>query len=219
MIEAAISAAKAAAETSLQRPGEELTNSRVIELGPPRADGAFDDFSIGGDVRSILDALGIDPVALGHEVRAIEVASTSLEQVPLLNSRGEVGHRVSPQEAEHYRSIGLRPREVNGRECLVRGDIDWSQRDAYGQTNLERASKGLPPLDPSGRPYELHHVHQEPNGTLAELTVGEHRGQSNYGILHDPSKRSEVEHGREWTSTRASHWMERAAEVRAQGGV
>jgi hypothetical protein len=74
--------------------------------------------------------------------------------------RGEVRHHLLPEEARHYDACGLTPWEVGGRECLVRDDIRWDQRDVFGQSNLERAHHGLAPLDPLGRKYELHHVEQ-----------------------------------------------------------
>lgn len=219
MIESMVGVVKATAEASNRILGEQLTKPHTIELGPPRGVTELINLGVGGDFRSVLDALCLSPEALGLEVRAPEVASNSLEQVPLRNSKGEVAHLLSPQEAKHYETIGLTPREVNGHECLVRKDIDWSQRDAYGQTNQERAANGVPPLDARGRPLELHHVQQDPSGMLAELSFDEHRGGRSYGILHDSSKRSEVDHGREWSQTREAHWMERAAEVRAAGVV
>ncbi|MFB8831998.1 HNH/ENDO VII family nuclease [Azotobacter sp. CWF10] len=121
-------------------------------------------------------------------------------------------HHLSPQEAEHYENIELRAQEVNGRECLVRDDIDWDQRDAYGQTNRERAEQGLAPLAPDGRPYELHHVQQRPDGMLAELTRDEHRSAGVDRILHDPTKTSEINRA-EFDQIRADHWCARAAEV------
>jgi hypothetical protein len=216
MIEAIPAAVKAGAEATTVGAKESLARADVGKLGLSKTGIEAGEFDIGGNYRSILSALNIAPEALGREVRGVGgVAAGTVERVPLVDSKGEVRHHISPEEAEHYEKIGLTPKEVNGRECLVRNDIDWEQRDAFGRTNLERAKQGLAPLDSEGRPYDLHHIQQDPNGMLAELTIEEHRGQGNFSILHDSSKPSEVDHGPEWDQVRADHWRARAAEVEA----
>ena len=134
------------------------------------------------------------------------------ETVAIYDSQGEVGARVSPEEAAHYENCGLESAEVGGKECLVRSDIDWDAKDQYGQTNLERAKQGLAPLDPEGRPYELHHVQQKPDGMLAELTREEHRGVGIDGVLHDSGQTSEIDRGA-FNGERAAHWKARAEQV------
>ena len=178
-----------------------------------RIEGSGDALSVGGDVESVLAALEIDPEALGAEVRAVADTEGG-ERVPIKDSKGEVRHEVSREEAEHYERIGLRPQEVDGRDVLVRDDIDWEQRDRDGRTNRERADQGLAPLDPEGRPYELHHVGQDADGMLAELTRDEHRGPGADRILHDPSKTSTIDR-QEFDKIRQEHWKARAGEVSA----
>ena len=184
-------------------------------LGGLDADGQYDAF---------LDACGLSSEALegatevGREGLGVEGLSSPEvgveERVPLEDSKGEVRHLLSPEESEHYEEVGLRPQEVDGRECLVRDDIDWERRDAYGQTNKARAEQGLAPLDREGRPYELHHVEQKADGMLAELTRDEHRGAGIDRVLHDPSKTSEIDRAA-FDKIRAAHWRARAAEVQA----
>lgn len=125
---------------------------------------------------------------------------------------GDVTEHVSPAEAEIYREAGLTGEMVEGRACLVRDDIDVSAIDHWGQTNLERMEQGLAPLDPDGNYYELHHVQQEDQGMLAELTQTEHRGEGNDGILHDRHGPSEIDR-KAFEEVRADHWRARAAEL------
>ena len=54
----------------------------------------------------------------------------------------------SEEEAEIYKEAGLESKEINGRECLVRTDINYEQVDDRGRTNLERMEKGLSPTVP-----------------------------------------------------------------------
>lgn len=213
MIEAVAGAAKAGTEAVTLPAKEGLARPSVGEVGGSKGANGTAKFDVGGDFRSILSALKLDPAALGIEVRGGGVAE-AMEHVPLKDSKGEIRHYLVPQEAEHYERIGLTPREVNGRECLTRDDVAWEQRDVYGQTNLERAEQGLAPLDPQGRPYELHHVEQRSDGMLAELTRDEHRGVGVDRILHNPNKTSEIDRA-EFDHVRADHWRARAAEVRS----
>lgn len=133
------------------------------------------------------------------------------QEVELRDSKGVIRHEVSAAEAAHYDRLGLHPREVAEREALVRSDISWDQRDAYGQTNADRAARGLAPLDQEGDPYELHHIRQKDDGMLAELRGPEHTGKNVWETLHDPSKASEIDRPA-FARHRAAHWKQRAAE-------
>ena len=88
----------------------------------------------------------------------------------------------SKAEYEIYRDAGLRTQMVNGKLALVR-DIDLNYKsslpDGTEVTNLQRMQKGYAPLDPAtGKAYQLHHINQDPNGTLAILKEAEHQGNS-----------------------------------------
>lgn len=214
MIEAVAAAAQKAAEATAVAAKEGVAKVRMQEVGRVNPGGDTGRLAVGGDMKSVLSAMEVDPEALGAEVRRAGQAAEAIEHIPLQDSKGEVRHHLSPQEAAHYENMGLRAHEVGGRECLVRDDIDWEQRDAYGQTNKERAEQGLAPLDPEGRPYELHHVQQRSDGMLAELTRDEHRGAGVDRILHDPTKTSEIDRA-EFDQIRADHWRAKAAEVQS----
>lgn len=109
--------------------------------------------------------------------------------------------------------VGSAP--VAGRTALVR-DIELDKVDEFGRSNLERMRLGLAPLDNDGMPYELHHVGQQTEGTLAILTREEHRSAGNYKIWHLLDE-SDVSHGREWAAIRKAFWKDMAEQL--SGGV
>lgn len=94
----------------------------------------------------------------------------------------------SKAEYEIYRDASLRTQMVNGKLALVR-DIDLNYKsslpDGTEVTNLQRMQRGYAPLDPAtGKAYQLHHINQDPNGTLTILKEAEHQGNSS--ILNNP---------------------------------
>lgn len=100
----------------------------------------------------------------------------------------------SMKEYEVYKKAGLRVQMVNGKLALVR-DIDLTYKstlpDGTVVTNLERMNRGYAPIDPAtGKKYQLHHVNQNPEGTLAILKEAEHQGNSS--ILNTAGKTTEI---------------------------
>ena len=89
------------------------------------------------------------------------------------------------------KEAGLQTHMVNGKAALVR-NIDLSKIDELGRTNLERMLEGYAPLDPTGVPYELHHVGQGMDSTLAILTRAEHRLGDNHLIWHELGNESQI---------------------------
>lgn len=117
----------------------------------------------------------------------------------------------SMEEADIYLKAGLREAEIGGKKCLIRGDIDWEQKDEKGRTNSERIQRGLAPLDQEGNAIELHHIGQHADSPLAELTHEEHRCNGNDTILHDKSIESEVHgEGNNWSNERQDYWKGRS---------
>lgn len=82
-----------------------------------------------------------------------------------------------------FKNAGLQSRMVNGQLALVRSDIDLSRVDEFGRSNLERMFNGKAPLDSTGKPFELHHIGQKNNGSLAILTSKEHDAISLHGYV------------------------------------
>ena len=121
----------------------------------------------------------------------------------------------SEQEAKIYCDAELECTTVNGKDALVRTDIDLERKDAFGDSNLERMEKGKSPLDHDGRPFELHHIGQTADAPLAELTRAQHMSGGNDTILHDKLKESEIDRS-DFAKERANHWQARAEIYQAQ---
>lgn len=138
---------------------------------------------------------------------------TNPEEYKTLESALE---NTSEKERQIYQDANLESGEVNGREVLQRTDIDYGATDPFGRTNLERMEQGKAPLV-DGKPIELHHIGQEMDSPLAELTQEEHRGPGNDGVLHDKQKESEIDRNK-FNTERENHWKERADQVKLERG-
>ena len=83
------------------------------------------------------------------------------------------------------KNAGLTPEMINGKTALIR-NIDLFYKDEFGVTNLERMKQGLAALDPAtGEAYQLHHIGQKMDSTLAILTKEEHMLNGNNKIWHE----------------------------------
>lgn len=110
------------------------------------------------------------------------------------------------KQYEICKNAGLVPRMVNGKTALVR-DIDLSYVDEFGRTNLERMKQGLAALAPNGQAYELHHIGQKVDSTLAILTKREHMQDGNNIIWHSLDNASEVHlPDNNWDNQRKAMW-------------
>ena len=92
------------------------------------------------------------------------------------------------------KNAGLKPFTVNGKTALIRGDIDLKFVDEFGRTNLQRMQNGLAPIDSAtGKAFELHHIGQKMDSTLAILTKAEHMQGGNNTIWHTFGSSSEID--------------------------
>lgn len=111
------------------------------------------------------------------------------------------------------KEAGLHSVTVNGKTALIRA-IDLDYVDELGRTNLQRMEQGLAAIDPdSGYAYELHHIGQKTNSTLAILTQEEHRRGGNNTIWHEFGQASEVHNASNassWNKQRQSFWRQLA---------
>ena len=121
----------------------------------------------------------------------------------------------SEAEARIYEDANLEPAVVNGRDVLIRTNIDYEQEDIDGNTNLERMKMGKAPLDATGKPIELHHIGQQQDSPLAELTCREHSANGNDNVLHNKQKESEINR-EDFSKERKEHWKARAEQVETQ---
>ena len=122
----------------------------------------------------------------------------------------------SEAEARIYEEARLEATEVNGKDALIRTDIDYDKTDdVFGESNLDRMKAGRPPLDADGNKIELHHIGQKPASPLAELTGAEHRSNGNDNILHNKLKESEIDRA-DFGREREDYWKARAQQVENQ---
>ena len=125
----------------------------------------------------------------------------------------------SVDEYNVYKNAGLKASQVGGKSALIRNiDFEYETRFPNGDimTNRVAMSKGYAPryIDPkSGKElvYQLHHVNQDPNGTLAILTEAEHQGNS--AILNISGEESGIDR-QAFAPIRKQFWMDFAAMAR-----
>ena len=110
------------------------------------------------------------------------------------------------------KEAGLRPQMIDGHTALVR-NIDLNFTDELGRTNLDRMRQGLSALDPAtGEAYQLHHIGQKADSTLAILSEAEHMQGGNNLIWHELGKATEVHGaGNTWDIQRQAFWKAMAA--------
>lgn len=94
---------------------------------------------------------------------------------------------------EILKQAGLKTKTISGKSALVRKEIDFNIVDEFGRTNLERMKQGLAALDADGIAFELHHIGQKADSTLAVLSLAEHRLGDNFKIWHKLSESSEID--------------------------
>ncbi len=81
-----------------------------------------------------------------------------------------------------FKTANLMPYPINGKTALIRVDIDPKLKDEFGVTNMERMLSGKSPISASGETFELHHIGQANDGTLAILTTSEHDNAALHGF-------------------------------------
>ncbi|WP_240328675.1 HNH/ENDO VII family nuclease [Helicobacter suis] len=97
---------------------------------------------------------------------------------------------------------------VRGKIVAQRSHVfDPNFKDGAGHTNIERMQRGNAPIAKDRKVLELHHLRQEEDGIIIELTSSEHRGH--YKDLHDDKKPSEIDR-KAWNQWRREYYKERA---------
>ena len=84
----------------------------------------------------------------------------------------------SMEEYNVFKAANLKSALVNGKTALI-------QQVPMTEENIALMKAGKAPLDANGVPFELHHVGQTNDSTLAILTQDQHRGKGTFKILHD----------------------------------
>lgn len=164
----------------------------------------------------------------GNEAFLLKSATKSgltMNEVALIQKESNLPMDVisqfhSMKEYLVYKKAGLKPVIVNGRVALVQ-DIDLNYvselSDGTKVTNLERMQSGFAPIEPAtGKAYQLHHIGQKADGTLAVLTEDQHLGNST--ILNIAGKASEIDRSG-FGNTRKEFWKYAGTYVFGNGGV
>ena len=121
------------------------------------------------------------------------------------------GYR-SMEQYEICKGAGLSTQIIDGKMALVR-DIDLKYVDEFGKTNLQRMKDGLAALDPTtGEAYQLHHIGQKMDSTLAILTEAEHMKGGNNLIWHELGSESQINRT-VFDKTRKAFWKDLAAKL------
>lgn len=112
-----------------------------------------------------------------------------------------------------YKNAGLKEQYINGQKVLAKEiDLNYVCTDSKGVTmsNFERMKSGNAPFDPeTGTKYNLHHIGQKSDGTLAMLPSNTHQKYS--AILHENGKVSQIDRSL-FDTIRESIWK-RYAEI------
>jgi len=114
-----------------------------------------------------------------------------------------------------YKTAGLKAKIINGKTALIPDiDLDFKSLlpDGSEVTNLQRILDGLAPIDPiTGKAYQLHHIGQKAEGTLAVLTELQHQGNSK--ILNTIGKESEIDRAA-FDKIRKAFWKDVGTQIK-----
>ena len=100
--------------------------------------------------------------------------------------------------------------------ALIR-KIDLDFVDEFGKSNLDRMREGLAAIDPAtGESFQLHHIGQKMDSTLAILTRSEHMQGGNNKIWHEIGKASKIDR-EAFDAQRAMFWKAMAEILK--GGI
>lgn len=126
----------------------------------------------------------------------------------------------SMDEYQVYQNAGLKPYLVNGKTALLQNiDLDYTSELPDGSivTNLERMQRGYAPIEPqTGNAYQLHHIGQRADATLAMLNGNDHQG--NASILNIIGKESEIDRP-DFSNVRKEFWAFAGNVIYANGSI
>lgn len=118
-----------------------------------------------------------------------------------------------------YKQANLKTAIINGKSALIQDfDLKFVSElpDGRNVSNLERMQLGYAPIDATtGKTYQLHHIGQKSDGTLAVLTEAQHQGNST--ILNIAGKESEINR-KEFAKIRKDFWTDLGNQI-ANGGI
>ena len=175
---------------------------------------ASEEFKWGAILGSVTGGVGKACALKGATLNGLSINEAALIQKESKWSPKTSKQIKSLEEYKVYKKAGLIEKEVNGQKALVKNiDLEYVSKLSDGSkiTNLERMKKGYSPIDAAtGKAYQLHHIGQKSEGTLAILTEAEHQG--NASILNISGKISEIDRTA-FNKVRKEFWMSFAKKV------
>jgi hypothetical protein len=109
------------------------------------------------------------------------------------------------------------PIQFSGNKVFQRNDLidpnhvsEWIVRgQTVRGTNIERMAAGRAPIGPDGNSVNLHHLTQQQNGAIAEVTQTLH--STNHGVLHMPNTVPSGINRAQFQTWSRNYWKQRAA--------
>jgi hypothetical protein len=145
-------------------------------------------------------APAISKTSVGITKNAVKTTRT------IVSSSGKTIRRISNIEKNLIKNAKYT--NVFGKSVAKRNStFNPKAKDALGRTNINRMKQGLAPIGKDGKSIELHHLKQQNNGIIVELTSTEHKVNSK--ILHRYTRKSEINR-QDFNKWKKQYWKERA---------
>lgn len=143
-----------------------------------------------GALTGVVQGGASEAIALkGMTLNGLSMNEAAMIQKESKYPNGVIKQIHNMDEYNALKSADLKATMVNGKTALIKDNIDLNFVDEAGNTNLERMANGYSPLDKSGNKYQLHHIGQKNDATLAVLTQKEHQNK----VLHSFKDVSEID--------------------------
>lgn len=160
-----------------------------------------------GAITGVVQGGASEAIAL----KGMTLNGLSMNEAAMIQKESKYPNNVIKQihnmdEYNALKSADLKAKMVNGKTALIKENIDLNLVDEMGHTNLERMAEGYSPLDKNGHSYELHHIGQKNDATLAVLTREEHDSK----FLHGFKEISEIDR-KAFKKQRKQFWKTMAA--------
>lgn len=141
---------------------------------------------------------GLDDAAAAYQLRRLSQAEKDTTASP---GAGKIG----VTEPVYWKD-----KQVNGKKVYQRDDlIDPNRVGPDGRTNLELMQNGEAPYGPDGKRIHLHHMTQEDNSPVAEVTQSFHDKYRSIIHIDPPTVRTRINRVK-FRPVRKNYWKTRA---------
>lgn len=157
--------------------------------------GGSEGYKIGAIIGAVTGGAGEAIALKGATLNGLTMNEAAMIQKESKYPLDVIKQFKSMEEYNVYKNAGLTTQMIDGKIALMQNiDLNYKSTlpDGREVSNLQRMVEGYAPLDPAtGKAYQLHHIGQKANGTLAVLTEAQHQGNS--AILNIAGKESEID--------------------------